>query len=31
MAKISENNGAKKYKGKTWIKDVETGKRVWVV
>jgi group I intron endonuclease len=29
--KISENNGAKKYKGKTWIKDVETGKRVWVV
>ena len=28
---ISKNNGAKKYKGKTWIKDDETGKRIWIV
>ena len=29
--KISVNNGAKKYKGKTWVKDEATGKRIWII
>jgi group I intron endonuclease len=28
---ISANNAGKKYKGKTWVKDETTGKRVWVI
>ena len=25
-----DNNGGKKYKGKTWIIDEDTGKRIWI-